>query len=157
MKDSITIYSPGNIVSVTISNDMKIKDIEIQENIFTIEQKPLLEEMISSTINQAYEKMSSKQKTLSNDTTEHTSPNSNSASMNYGNPYSPENIEKMKEMLKDGNFQDSMGAIMKDLKIDYKNGKPYCSIPMDMLGNEGVTSIMEMFCGGDKSDRNEDE
>ncbi len=150
MKDSITIYSPGNIVSITISSDMKIKDIEIQDDIFTIEQKPLLEEMISSTINQAYEQMSAKQKSLSNDEVEQTTTNNNN-----DNPYSMDNIKKMKQILEGGNFQESIGNIMKDFKIDYKDGKPYCSVPMDMLGNEGFSSIIDMFSGNsnDKDDK----
>ncbi len=150
MKDSITIYSPGNIVSVTISNNMQIVDIEIQDSMFAIEQKPLLEEMISSTINQAYEQMSSRQQSNPNN-----SQTEQATNHIDNNPYSAENIERMKEMLQDGNFQDSMGVIMKDLKIDYKDGKPYCSIPMDMLGNEGIASIMEMFCGGSDDDDDE--
>ncbi len=143
MKDNMTIYSPGNIVSVTISSSMEITDIEIQDDMLRVEQKPLLEEMLSSTINQAYEQMREKQKIVSHSDNK---PTENTYNIN-DNPYSMENIEKMKTMFEDGNFRNSIGTIMKDLKIDYKDGKPYCSIPMDMLGNEGVASIMEMFGG----------
>ncbi len=149
MKDNITIYSPGNIVSITISSNMEIVDIEIKDDIFTIEQKPLLEEMISSTINQAYQQMSSKHKDVSDRFEESGDHNSNEEndSGKYNNPYSIENINsKMKDILgSDEGIKDAIGNIMGNFKIEYKDGKPYCSMPMDMIDNEALANIMDML------------
>lgn len=164
MKDNITIYSPGNIVAVTVSSKMEILDIEIKDDVCTIEQKPLLEEMITSTINQAYEQMEanigSKEKAYTDD--ESTSSSNTNANTNSGSNYESynsssfmENFDKVKDVLGAGGYDNdeklktSIADMMKDFKIEYKDGRPYCSMPMDMLDNEAIMNMMNMF-NGDK-------
>ncbi len=143
MKDNITIYSPGNIVTVEIDANMNIVDIEIKDDVFSIEQKPLLEEMISSTVNQAYESMAKK---LDSTHTKQVSPTHHSHAhndnINTKMPNMP-NFAEIKNMLGDENMKEIIGSINSNLKIEYKDGKPYVSMPMDMITNPAFADIIE--------------
>ncbi len=139
MKDNIIIYSPGNIVTVAIDSNMNIVDIEIKDDVFTIEQKPLLEEMISSTINQAYESMSQK---LESSPIGHHHSHVHNDNINTQMPNMP-NFTEIRDMLGSDNNKDMISNLNSNIKIEYKDNKPYVSLPMDMLNDPSFAKIIE--------------
>ena len=137
MKDNITIYSPGNIVMVTIDNKMSIVDIDIKDDMFTAEQKPLLEEMITSTINQAYESMILKLGKTTTSDSENVKDNNQIPNM--------DNLDSIKDMFGQDKMKSIMDSINSNIKVEYKDGKPFFSFPMDMIDVSSIAKMMELM------------
>ncbi len=137
MKDNITIYSPGNIVMVTIDNKMSIIDIDIKDDMFTAEQKPLLEEMIASTINQAYESMALTLGKTSASNSENVKDNNQIPNM--------DNLDSIKDMFGQDKMKSLMDSINSNIKVEYKDGKPFFSFPMDMIDASSIAKMMELM------------
>ena len=137
MKDNITIYSPGNIVMVTIDNKMSIVDIDIKDDMFTAEQKPLLEEMIASTINQAYESMALTLGKTSASNSENVKDNNQIPNM--------DNLDSIKDMFGQDKMKSLMDSINSNIKVEYKDGKPFFSFPMDMIDASSIAKMMELM------------
>ena len=55
--NTIKHSSPGNLISLTIDKSYNITDLTIDESLLTKEQKELLEEMLTSSVNEAISKI----------------------------------------------------------------------------------------------------
>lgn len=121
----ITVSSVGNIIEVTMDENEQITDITIKEDAFVKEQKPLIEELIISTVNTAKEKI---------------------YEMNASSAGKKDHFNDNSFPTPDG---EQMEKIMKDMKskisVEYKDGKPVLSVAIDSIDPNMMQNILNIF------------
>ena len=127
MNDNFIKYSsPANLISLTIDKSYNITDLNIDESMLIKEQKELLEEMLTSSVNEAIAKI----KEL--------------------NPID----DKIKFDAKDLN--KIFGDLAKMSSVRFENGKPILSFSLDSISPDIMSKVNSMMDELDKdSDRDE--
>lgn len=127
MNDNFIKYSsPANLISLTIDKSYNITDLNIDESMLIKEQKELLEEMLTSSVNEAIAKI----KEL--------------------NPID----EKTKFDAKDLN--KIFGDLAKMSSVRFENGKPILSFSLDSISPDIMSKVNSMMDELDKnSDKDE--
>ena len=127
MNDNFIKYSsPANLISLTIDKSYNITDLNIDESMLIKEQKELLEEMLTSSVNEAIAKI----KEL--------------------NPID----DKTKFDAKDLN--KIFGDLAKMSSVRFENGKPILSFSLDSISPDIMSKVNSMMDELDKdSDRDE--
>lgn len=127
-ENTIKYSSAGNLISLTMDKSFNILSFNIDESLLIKDQKELLEEMITSSINEAVSKVKElKQNT--DDEYEHinknTKDNVNPFNMNWGD------MNKM--------FSD----ISKMTSVEYKDGK--LNISLDSITPDMISKMNDMM------------
>lgn len=127
MNDNFIKYSsPANLISLTIDKSYNITDLNIDESMLIKEQKELLEEMLTSSVNEAIAKI----KEL--------------------NPID----DKTKFDAKDLN--KIFGDLAKMSSVRFENGKPILSFSLDSISPDIMSKVNSMMDELDKdSDKDE--
>lgn len=127
MNDNFIKYSsPANLISLTIDKSYNITDLNIDESMLIKEQKELLEEMLTSSVNEAIAKI----KEL--------------------NPID----DKIKFDAKDLN--KIFGDLAKMSSVRFENGKPILSFSLDSISPDIMSKVNSMMDELDKdSDKDE--
>ncbi|TKZ35451.1 YbaB/EbfC family nucleoid-associated protein [Brachyspira catarrhinii] len=127
MNDNFIKYSsPANLISLTIDKSYIITDLNIDESMLVKEQKELLEEMLTSSVNEAIAKI----KEL--------------------NP----NDDKMKFDAKDLN--KIFGDLAKMSSVRFENGKPILSFSLDSISPDIMSKVNSMMDELDKNNDKDD-
>ena len=122
MNDNFIKYSsPANLISLTIDKSYNITDLNIDESMLIKEQKELLEEMLTSSVNEAIAKI----KEL--------------------NP----NDDKAKFDAKDLN--KIFGDLAKMSSVRFENGKPILSFSLDAISPDIMSKVNSMMNELDKN------
>ena len=122
MNDNFIKYSsPANLISLTIDKSYNITDLNIDESMLIKEQKELLEEMLTSSVNEAIAKI----KEL--------------------NP----NDDKAKFDAKDLN--KIFGDLAKMSSVRFENGKPILSFSLDAISPDIMSKVNSMMDELDKN------
>lgn len=132
---TVDYSSAGNLVSLTIDKYYNIVSLNIDESILTKDQKPLLEEMIVSSINEAIDKM---------------------MDLNAKEEKEKEKDSRVKPPL---NFNKSdiakmAGDLSKFTSVKYENGKPVLTVSLDSINPEIMLKMGDLMNG--KKDDKED-
>ena len=128
MNDNFIKYSsPANLISLTIDKSYNITDLNIDESMLIKEQKELLEEMLTSSVNEAIAKI----KEL--------------------NP----NDDKAKFDAKDLN--KIFGDLAKMSSVRFENGKPILSFSLDAISPDIMSKVNSMMDELDKNGDKDDE
>ncbi|WP_432633842.1 YbaB/EbfC family nucleoid-associated protein [Brachyspira sp.] len=122
MNDNFIKYSsPANLISLTIDKSYNITDLNIDESMLIKEQKELLEEMLTSSVNEAIAKI----KEL--------------------NPID----DKTKFDAKDLN--KIFGDLAKMSSVRFENGKPILSFSLDSISPDIMSKVNSMMDELDKN------
>ena len=122
MNDNFIKYSsPANLISLTIDKSYNITDLNIDESMLVKEQKELLEEMLTSSVNEAIAKI----KEL--------------------NP----NDDKAKFDAKDLN--KIFGDLAKMSSVRFENGKPILSFSLEAISPDIMSKVNSMMDELDKN------
>ncbi|WP_300366969.1 YbaB/EbfC family nucleoid-associated protein [Brachyspira sp.] len=130
-ENSIRYNSAGNLVSLTMNKSYNITSFSIDESLLLKDQKELLEEMISSSVNEAVSKVSELRKKLEeedsddNDNKEKFSRQPNLFNMNFND---------MNQMFSD---------ISKMTSVEYKDGK--INISLDSITPDMITKMNDIM------------
>lgn len=117
MSDNIIKHSsPGNLISLTIDKSYNITDLTIDESLLTKEQKELLEEMLTSSVNEAISKIKE---------------------LNYSSN------DKIKFDAQDLN--KVFGDLAKMSSVRFENGKPILSFSLDSISPEIMSKVNSMM------------
>ena len=128
MNDNFIKYSsPANLISLTIDKSYNITDLNIDESMLVKEQKELLEEMLTSSVNEAIAKI----KEL--------------------NP----NDDKAKFDSKDLN--KIFGDLAKMSSVRFENGKPILSFSLDAISPDIMSKVNSMMDELDKNSDKDNE
>ena len=128
MNDNFIKYSsPANLISLTIDKSYNITDLNIDESMLIKEQKELLEEMLTSSVNEAIAKI----KEL--------------------NP----NDDKAKFDAKDLN--KIFGDLAKMSSVRFENGKPILSFSLDAISPDIMSKVNSMMDELDKNSDKDNE
>ena len=128
MNDNFIKYSsPANLISLTIDKSYNITDLNIDESMLVKEQKELLEEMLTSSVNEAIAKI----KEL--------------------NP----NDDKAKFDAKDLN--KIFGDLAKMSSVRFENGKPILSFSLDSISPDIMSKVNSMMDELDKNSDKDNE
>ena len=128
MNDNFIKYSsPANLISLTIDKSYNITDLNIDESMLIKEQKELLEEMLTSSVNEAIAKI----KEL--------------------NP----NDDKAKFDAKDLN--KIFGDLAKMSSVRFENGKPILSFSLDSISPDIMSKVNSMMDELDKNSDKDNE
>ncbi len=123
MSDNIIKYSsPGNLISLTIDKSYNITDLNIDESMLVKEQKELLEEMLTSSVNEAITKIKE---------------------------LNPNKDDKTKLDIKDLN--KIFGDLAKMSSVRFENGKPILSFSLDSLSPDIMSKVSSMMDELDKN------
>ncbi|WP_297206206.1 YbaB/EbfC family nucleoid-associated protein [uncultured Brachyspira sp.] len=123
-ENTIKYSSAGNLISLTMDKSFNILNFNIDESLLMKDQKELLEEMITSSINEAICKVKElKQNT--DDELEHTKKDNNPFNMDWGD------MNKM------------FGDISKMTSIEYKDGK--LNISLDSITPDMLSKMNDMM------------
>lgn len=127
MNDNFIKYSsPANLISLTIDKSYNITELNIDESMLVKEQKELLEEMLTSSVNEAIAKI----KEL--------------------NP----NDDKTKFDAKDLN--KIFGDLAKMSSVRFENGKPILSFSLDSISPDIMSKVNSMMDELDKNSDKDD-
>ena len=128
MSDNFIKYSsPANLISLTIDKSYNITELNIDESMLVKEQKELLEEMLTSSVNEAIAKI----KEL--------------------NP----NDDKTKFDAKDLN--KIFGDLAKMSSVRFENGKPILSFSLDSISPDIMSKVNSMMDELDKNNDKDNE
>ena len=128
MNDNFIKYSsPANLISLTIDKSYNITELNIDESMLVKEQKELLEEMLTSSVNEAIAKI----KEL--------------------NP----NDDKTKFDAKDLN--KIFGDLAKMSSVRFENGKPILSFSLDSISPDIMSKVNSMIDELDKNNDKDNE
>ncbi len=128
MNDNFIKYSsPANLISLTIDKSYNITELNIDESMLVKEQKELLEEMLTSSVNEAIAKI----KEL--------------------NP----NDDKTKFDAKDLN--KIFGDLAKMSSVRFENGKPILSFSLDSISPDIMSKVNSMMDELDKNNDKDNE
>lgn len=123
MSDNIIKYSsPGNLISLTIDKSYNITDLNIDESMLVKEQKELLEEMLTSSVNEAIIKI----KEVSSDKESKTK-------------FDAKDLNKI------------FGDLAKMSSVRFENGKPILSFSLDSLSPDIMSKVSSMMDELDKN------
>ena len=114
--NTIKHSSPGNLISLTIDKSYNITDLTIDESLLTKEQKELLEEMLTSSVNEAISKIKE---------------------LNYSSN------DKIKFDAQDLN--KVFGDLAKMSSVRFENGKPILSFSLDSISPEIMSKVNSMM------------
>mgnify|MGYP000675807715 FL=1 len=114
--NTIKHSSPGNLISLTIDKSYNITDLTIDESLLTKEQKELLEEMLTSSVNEAISKIKE---------------------LNYSSN------DKIKFDAQDLNRV--FGDLAKMSSVRFENGKPILSFSLDSISPEIMSKVNSMM------------
>ena len=137
-ENSIKYSSAGNLVSLTMNKSYNITSFNIDESLLAKDQKELLEEMISSSINEAVSKVNELRKKLEEDTDnerEQAKPQPNLFNMNF---------KDMNQMFND---------ISKMTSVEYKDGK--INISLDSITPDMISKMNDMM--NNMNNKNDDD
>ena len=129
MNDNFIKYSsPANLISLTIDKSYNITDLNIDESLLTKEQKELLEEMLTSSVNEAIAKIKE---------------------------LNPINEGKTKFDARDLNkiFAD----LAKMSSVRFENGKPILSFSLDSISPDIMSKVNSMMDELDKNNDKDNE
>uniref|UniRef100_UPI003F4C81E3 YbaB/EbfC family nucleoid-associated protein n=1 Tax=Brachyspira catarrhinii TaxID=2528966 RepID=UPI003F4C81E3 len=128
-ENSIKYSSAGNLVSLTMNKSYNITSFSIDESLLAKDQKELLEEMISSSINEAVSKVNELRKKLEEEDAdnerEQAKPQPNLFNMNF---------KDMNQMFND---------ISKMTSVEYKDGK--INISLDSITPDMISKMNDMM------------
>lgn len=123
MSDNIIKYSsPGNLISLTIDKSYNITDLNIDESMLVKEQKELLEEMLTLSVNEAIIKI----KEVSSDKESKTK-------------FDAKDLNKI------------FGDLAKMSSVRFENGKPILSFSLDSLSPDIMSKVSSMMDELDKN------
>ncbi|MEI0539924.1 YbaB/EbfC family nucleoid-associated protein [Brachyspira pulli] len=129
-ENSVKYSSAGNLVCVTMDKSFNIINLTIDESLLAKEQKELLEEMITSSINEVVSKVKElKAKSEEDDEDTHTSESNKQAF----NPFNM-NLSDMNKMFSD---------ISKMTSVEYKDGK--LNISLDSITPDMISKMNDMM------------
>ncbi|TXJ15883.1 YbaB/EbfC family DNA-binding protein [Brachyspira aalborgi] len=114
--NTIKHSSPGNLISLTIDKSYNITDLTIDESLLTKEQKELLEEMLTSSVNEAISKI----KELNH-------------SSNDKIKFDAQDLNKV------------FGDLAKMSSVRFENGKPILSFSLDSISPEIMSKVNSMM------------
>lgn len=114
--NTIKHSSPGNLISLTIDKSYNITDLTIDESLLTKEQKELLEEMLTSSVNEAISKI----KELNH-------------SSNDKIKFDAQDLNKV------------FGDLAKMSSVRFENGKPIFSFSLDSISPEIMSKVNSMM------------
>lgn len=124
--NTIKHSSPGNLISLTVDKSYNITDLNIDESLLIKEQKELLEEMLTSSVNEAIIKMKE---------------------LNHSDD------DKVKFDAKD--LDKMFGDLAKMSSVRFENGKPILSFSLDSISHDIMSKVNSMMDELDK-DKKED-
>lgn len=117
MNDNFIKYSsPANLISLTIDKSYNITDLNIDESMLIKEQKELLEEMLTSSMNEAIAKIKE---------------------------LNPSKDDKAKFDAQDLN--KVFGDLAKMSSVRFENGKPILSFSLDSISPEIMSKVNSMM------------
>ena len=123
MNDNFIKYSsPANLISLTIDKSYNITDLNIDESLLIKEQKELLEEMLTSSMNEAISKIKE---------------------------LNPNKEDKNKFDAKDLN--KIFGDLAKMSSVRFENGKPILSFSLDSISPDIMSKVNSMMDELDKN------
>lgn len=129
MNDNFIKYSsPANLISLTIDKSYNITDLNIDESMLVKEQKELLEEMLTSSVNEAIAKI--KELNAIKD-------------------------DKAKFDAKDLN--KIFGDLAKMSSVRFENGKPILSFSLDSISPDIMSKVNSMMDELDKNSDKDNE
>ncbi|KLI43288.1 YbaB/EbfC family nucleoid-associated protein [Brachyspira hyodysenteriae] len=138
-ENSIKYSSAGNLVSLTMNKSYNITSFSIDETLLAKDQKELLEEMISSSINEAVSKVNELRKKLEEEDSdidrEQVKPQPNLFNMNF---------KDMNQMFND---------ISKMTSVEYKDGK--INISLDSITPDMISKMNDMM--NNMNNKNDDD
>lgn len=114
--NTIKHSSPGNLIYLTIDKSYNITDLTIDESLLTKEQKELLEEMLTSSVNEAIYKI----KELNH-------------SSNDKIKFDAQDLNKV------------FGDLAKMSSVRFENGKPILSFSLDSISPEIMSKVNSMM------------
>ncbi|WP_297278181.1 YbaB/EbfC family nucleoid-associated protein [uncultured Brachyspira sp.] len=126
-ENTIKYSSAGNLISLTMDKSFNILSLNIDESLLIKDQKELLEEMITSSINEAVSKV--KELKQNNDEPEHI----NKSAKDNINPFNM-NWGEMNKMFSD---------ISKMTSVEYKDGK--LNISLDSITPDMISKMNDMM------------
>ena len=128
MNDNFIKYSsPANLISLTIDKSYNITDLNIDESLLIKEQKELLEEMLTSSMNEAISKI------------KELNPNKEDK-----NNFDSKDLNKI------------FGDLAKMSSVRFENGKPILSFSLDSISPDIMSKVNSMMDELDKnSDKDE--
>ena len=129
-ENSIKYSSVGNLVCVTMDKSFNITNLTIDESLLAKEQKELLEEMITSSINEVVSKVK-ELKAKSDEEDE--IPNTSETNKQTFNPFNM-NLSDMNKMFSD---------ISKMTSVEYKDGK--LNISLDSITPDMISKMNDMM------------
>ena len=129
MNDNFIKYSsPANLISLTIDKSYNITDLNIDESMLVKEQKELLEEMLTSSVNEAIAKIKE---------------------------LNPIKDDKAKFDAKDLN--KIFGDLAKMSSVRFENGKPILSFSLDAISPDIMSKVNSMMDELDKNSDKDNE
>lgn len=138
-ENSIKYSSAGNLVCLTMNKSYNITSFSIDESLLAKDQKELLEEMISSSINETVSKVNELRKKLeeedSDNEREQAKPQPNLFNMNF---------KDMNQMFND---------ISKMTSVEFKDGK--INISLDSITPDMISKMNDMM--NNLNNKNDDE
>ena len=140
-ENGIKYSSAGNLVSLTMNKSYNITSFSIDESLLAKDQKELLEEMISSSINEAVSKVSELRKKLEEDEEEYNHKEKNKQQPNLFNM----NFKDMNQMFND---------ISKMTSVEYKDGK--INISLDSITPDMISKMNDMMNNMNKNNNDDD-
>ena len=126
--NTIKHSSPGNLIYLTIDKSYNITDLTIDESLLTKEQKELLEEMLTSSVNEAISKI----KELNH-------------SSNDKIKFDAQDLNKV------------FGDLAKMSSVRFENGKPILSFSLDSISPEIMSKVNSMMDELDKNNDKDNE
>ncbi|PTY40839.1 YbaB/EbfC family nucleoid-associated protein [Brachyspira hampsonii] len=139
-ENSIKYSSAGNLVCLTMNKSYNITSFSIDDSLLAKDQKELLEEMISSSINEAVSKVNELRKKLDDEedadsTAEQVKQKPNLFNMNF---------KDMNQMFND---------ISKMTSVEYKDGK--INISLDSITPDMISKMNDMM--NNMNNKNDDD
>ena len=123
----INYTSAGNLISFTIDKNYKISSLNIDSSL--LKTKELLEEMMTSSINEAYEKVKN---------------------LNSNNNQSSDKFNSFNF----GDIKDMMGDITKLTNIKFEDGKPVLTFDLNNVSPDVLSKFYEMMNNDKDKDDN---
>ena len=140
-ENGIKYSSAGNLVSLTMNKSYNITSFNIDESLLSNDQKELLEEMITSSINEAVLKVNELRKKLE----EEDSDNEREQSKSQPNLFNM-NFKDMNQMFND---------ISKMTSVEYKDGK--INISLDSITPDMISKMNDMMNNMNKNNDDDKE
>ena len=140
-ENGIKYSSAGNLVSLTMNKSYNITSFNIDESLLSNDQKELLEEMITSSINEAVLKVNELRKKLE----EEDSDNEREQSKSQPNLFNM-NFKDMNQMFND---------ISKMTSVEYKDGK--INISLDSITPDMISKMNDMMNNMNNTDNKNDD